>query len=829
MNNILKISGLQIIFYLSFFSYTNGQNQLKKNNGSVGFIENKGQIYDQNFKINSAVKYILPLGAGMNVDLKANGFCYDIYKPVYDTLIKSSNSKLKSFPIGKYKDSKSNPVKEINFSRIDVSLPGANSHPDIIAESAASDYFNYYNSVSGTNGVTKVKHFKKITYKDIYPGIDLVFNYNEKDKSFKYNFIVQPGADISLIQIEYKGATKAQLIENKIQLIYADGILNESIPSSWIRETNKHVDVKYKIINSSADDFIVGFYCDNPILIKETLVIDPNPDIVWGTYYGGFNSEDGREIKLDENDNVYMAGWTKSLAAIATSGSYQDTLSGVEDAFIAKFDSNGVRLWCTFYGGTNSDGGISITYNDSNIYLTGSTQSENGIATPGAFKDTLSGEVDCFIAKFDCNGFRQWATYYGGEGWDWGNAITHDQVGNIILSGYTESFTGIATPGTHQDTLAQQFPGGGLDAFVAKFNKNGQRMWGSYYGGSMYEESYGIACDDQDDIFITGATQSENGIATIGAVQDSFKGYYDVFVAKFNSIGSLLWSTYLGGRIEDYGYDIDVDKFGNVYIASYTSSDDFPTTPNSHQPLFGGFYDAALTKFDNNGGLLWSTYYGGAEVDCAFNVSFDNNANVYITGSTRSDSAISTANSYQPNYAGCNICADAMIAKFNPVGTLIWATYYGGPQYDFGADLEVSKSNMIYLTGWTQSDTGIATPGSFQPNYSPGIDDYSADDAFLAKFSQDMSTGILMLYDKLNILLYPNPSSDYFNIEAPAKSSIEFLNIKGQLIKALSISSAKISQQTDLWHVDISTLPSGVYVVEVKTEKGMVVKKFVKE
>jgi gliding motility-associated-like protein len=781
MNTLIKITFIHVVFCFLLFSYADGQNQMNKFKGEVGFIENKGQVYDQNFNLNPSVKYILPLDKGMNVELKANAFSYDIYKNVYDSLKNISDPILKTFHGYKFEVFKNNPINKINFNRIDVSLLGANPQPIVIAEDASPDYLNYYNGVSGANGVTKVRSFKKIIYKEIYPNIDIIFDYDNNNHSFKYNFLIRPGADISLIQIKYKGAKQAQIINGKVQLLYSGGFLHESIPSSWIIESNKKVKIKYRIINSSVNDFTVGFTCDDKILSNETLLIDPNPEIEWATYYGGYNTDNGREITLDENENIYLAGWTSSLSAIATSGSFQDTLIGIRDAFLAKFDSNGVRLWGTYFGGMDEDWATSITYADSNIYVAGGTKSTNGIATPGSFKDTLSGEIDPYIAKFDLNGFRQWATYYGGESLDWANAITHDKTGNIVFSGYTESFLGIATSGTHQDTLAQQFPGGGLDAFIAKFDKNGQRIWGSYYGGTMYEESFGIACDKQNNIFITGATQSENGISTSGAVQDSFKGNHDAFVAKFSPVGSLLWGTYLGGSDYDYGYDVGIDIIEDVYVVGCTGSSSFPTTANVHQPVYNGDYDAFLIKFDNAGTLVWSTFYGGSKSDIAFNVAIDKNNNVYLTGGTKSDSAISTTGSFHQNYAGGIQSGDAMIAKFNPIGKLMWATYYGGNQDDFGTDIEVSKSNNVYITGWTQSDTGIATSGSFQPFYSPGTGYLTNDDAFLAKFNQCvLSATPDTIYGETN--LCQNISSHYSITPISGSTSYTWCTPSGSII-----------------------------------------------
>lgn len=140
------------------------------------------------------------------------------------------------------------------------------------------------------------------------------------------------------------------------------------------------------------------------------------------------------------------------------------------------------RLWATYYGGADQDAGYKISTDASgNVYMTGQTSSATGIATAGAFQNTYGGGVDAYLVKFDGAGNRLWATYYGGSGADFGYGVKTDAAGNIYLTGYTESTSGIATVGAHQTVY-----GGSNDAFLVKFDSNGNRLWGTYYGGSFF-------------------------------------------------------------------------------------------------------------------------------------------------------------------------------------------------------------------------------------------------------------------------------------------------------------------------------------------------------
>ena len=189
----------------------------------------------------------------------------------------------------------------------------------------------------------------------------------------------------------------------------------------------------------------------------------------WGTYYGGIGYDVGESCATDTSGNVYLAGHTAqtlSDSGIATTSAHQTTRSGSVDAFLVKFNSSGARQWGTYYGGTGNDLSYSCATDASgNVYLTGFSASTAGIATTGAHQTTRSGSVDAFLVKFNSSGARQWGTYYGGAGADYGHSCATDASGNVYLAGSTGSTTGIATIGAHLATY-----GGSADAFLVKFD-----------------------------------------------------------------------------------------------------------------------------------------------------------------------------------------------------------------------------------------------------------------------------------------------------------------------------------------------------------------------
>ena len=212
---------------------------------------------------------------------------------------------------------------------------------------------------------------------------------------------------------------------------------------------------------------------------------------------------------------------------------------GGTDALVAKFAPGGSRMWSTYYGGKNYENdlspesyGIKIDSKD-NIIIAGSTNSTNGIASPGAYK-AVSEDIDTYIAKFDSNGNLQWGTYYGGEGRDAANRVTIDRYDNILFTGITYSKQGIATSCAHQDTLADV--GGSYygDAFIAKFSASGNIVWGSYYGNASVDQGIGITINSINEALITGFT--DGGKKYVNMLSPN---YYNtlgqsVFLAEFS-------------------------------------------------------------------------------------------------------------------------------------------------------------------------------------------------------------------------------------------------------------------------------------------------------
>jgi len=720
-----------ITFLIGCFSLTakEDQTQMLAKSKSYGFIENKGQVTDQHHNPNPAVMYLLN-GNGLNVQVKQGGFSYDIF-----TIERKSKGVLgKAEPIHKM-PGKDIPEEEItyHFHRIDITLLGSNPKAQVIAEGKSDDYTNYYNVAHAPDGILHVHQYQKITYKEIYPGIDIEYLYTEK--GFKYNFVVHAGANLSDIQLQYKGApftaSGQTLIFNTSQ-----GECKESIPASWLIKNglNQNVQVDYTLLDKET----IGFKTKAQIASFD-LVVDPSPGRVWGTYYGAASNEKISSVSTDGIGDIYFTGESYYNTNISTIGSHQSSHSGSGDAFLVKFNTSGVRIWGTYYGSSLFERGNAVSIDIfGNIYLVGETLGSSNISTSGSHQSAYGGGWDAFLVKFGTSGIRLWATYYGGGGDDRFTSIDTDGSGNIFISGTSGSINNIATSGSFQ-TLNW-----GQNSILVKFNSNGVRQWGTYYGTSA-NSGKAVCTDPFGNVFLAGVTNSGNNITTTGSHQTNFGGDQDAFLVKFNTNGVRQWGTYYGGNLYDIINSITSDGSGNIYVVGETKSTTNISSVISHQNQLGGDWDGFLAKFSNNGGRQWATYIGGTLLDLAYSVTTDKNENIIVSGVTESTTSISSISGHQVNYNGGPY--DAFINKFTPSGNRLWGSYYGGNGQDLSTSCASDFMGNHYMVGITSSSSDISTIGSHQSNFGGG---------FLTKLQDCISPGTLGNIGAIN-----NPSSIY--------------------------------------------------------------------
>jgi len=712
-------------------------------------MENKGQLKDEKNNILNDISYYGRQG-GVNVYCKPTmiSFVFTKLETTKDSNSEKATGSLSPAGGGRgWKNPKEAPhPSKITTARLDLLFLNANPKAQILPTDQQEYYENYYTTGDVDHGITNVHSYKTITYKNIYPNIDMVLKACPNSSSgrvgqpssakataekegMEYSFVIYPGGNVKDIQMQWNGADSFLPVtkENPNNKITNSlGSITETGLKSYLEGSSQSISIGYSFLENK-----IGFDIGNYEKGK-TLVIDPT--LVWGTYFGGDSDEYALGISIDSLSNSYLTGEVNSITQFEPSRSSLVPYGGDGNVFLAKFNSAGNIVWTTYFGGDGEDKGNSICLSKSgNIYITGQTESTNGIATSGAYQTSMAGGNtygDAFLAKFNKSGSLNWATYFGGEGDEFGAGVSVDTSENVYFTGSTSivcsSCRKIATSGAYQTYNA-----GTWDVFLAKFSSSGSIFWATYYGGTSVDLGYGVSIDASGNVYITGRTFSGSGIATSGAYKTFLRttGYWanwDCFLAKFSSAGSLKWSTYFGGYADDFANGICADPFGNVYITGGTTGNsDSVATSGAFETSYPGGYVAFLAKFSGSGSLTWSTYYGN-EAEVGNSVCSDKNGNIYLAGTSNSPSKIANSCAYQINNGGSY---DAFLAKFNSSGKRIWGTYFGGTSKDAATSLSADNAGYIYMTGFTFSSSSIATSGAYQTSLKGSVD------AFLAKFS----------------------------------------------------------------------------------------------
>ena len=571
---------------------------------------------------------------------------------------------------------------------MDLELVDANINTEALGKGKSADYINYYNK-----NVLGVHSYGTVVYKNIYPNIDWVIY--TKDERLKYDFVVHPEADPSLIKFRIKWAQQLDLNpDGSYSMTCSMGRISEQKPVSFQED-------KIVSTNFSIESQLVSFDIEDYVRSK-TLRIDPS--VVWSTYYGDTEIDYGMDVMVDSRGNIFMCGDTKSSTKIA-SGGHQNTYGGsYYDAYLVKFNDQGVRKWATYYGGTSEERATGVAVDSKGaVFLTGKTYSKTGIYANG-YRSTLRGTSDAFLVKFSSLGTRQWGTYYGGGGLDDSESIVVDASDNVFIAGSSKT---------------TRYAG-----YFVKFNSTGKYQFAKTLATQSFS-TYGtaICLDISGNIFLGGYSYASSGIALKGH-QNSLAGRSDAFLVKYDNQGKIIWGTYYGGSEVDDCTNLESDNDGNIYLMGSTVSTS-AIASSGHQNTMGGDYDAFIVRFNNSGVRQWASCYGGEKRELAYDLGLDTSNNIYMFGRTGSSDNIASGGIQNTPGGG----DESFLVKFDDKGKRIWGTYYGGKDLDHANGMFVDQSDNIFLTGSTKNANFYGRDGhqdKFGGNY----------DAFLVKISQ---------------------------------------------------------------------------------------------
>lgn len=571
----------------------------------------------------------------------------------------------------------------------------------------------------------------------------------------------------------------------------------------------------------------------------------------WATYYGGSNEDIGFALSCDTAGNVFMAGRTKSTDNIASTGSHKEQLVGTEAFFLAKFNSAGIRQWGTYYGenipqqtGWTPD--MTITNdNQGNVLFIGSvginpntTPLPADVTTTGSHQPVHSGKHDILLVKFNGNGTRQWATWYGGAEEDLilKDGLAADKWGNIYLSGRTHSTTGIATAGSHQDTLGggssiwQNPVHYGGDAFLVKFNNAGLRQWATYYGGDQGENEFGyggVSCDIFGNVLLSGQTGSNTNIATTASYQQALLSESNAYFVKFDSTGARKWGSYFGNIAEGRIEAVATNDSGQIFIAGFFNDYTNLATPGAYQslntPLFVAKFDdcsdivsAADTIFGNvsicagsSGTYSISTLPGtssytwilpngwsGSSTTETINITAANNSGLLGVAGNFSCGAGDTV---YLNITVNPLPVPAITVNGNILSTGSFATY----QWRLNGTVIPGAVNNIYTA---------TTPG----DYTVVVTDNKGCTGTSAAYAHN-PTSVEDIAFKDLVKIFPNPATSLVHISTPAACTAQLRSIEGKVLLQRKVNAGTTA-------IDIRGLANGIYFIQITGKDNRILK-----
>ena len=337
-----------------------------------------------------------------------------------------------------------------------------------------------------------------------------------------------------------------------------------------------------------------------------------------------------------------------------------------------------------------------------------------------------------------------YSTYLGGNSTDQADAVAVDASGDAYVTGLTSSSNFPTTSGAFQTDLEGQ-----SDVFVTKLNAAGSALiYSTYLGGAKTDAGTGIALAASGNAWLTGYTYSSDFPITSGALQTTYRGKGDAFVAELDATGSrLVFSTYVGGSGFDDANAVLLDSSDHAFVAGWTDSSDFPTTNGAFQAKYGGGPDDAFVFELNSGGsaLIYSTYLGGGQLDVGYGITLDASGDAYVAGATESSNFPTTREAFQTTL---NAPVAGFLTKLNTTGSaLVYSSYLGGsgsgtsPCAACATGVAVDISGNAYVAGLTWETDFPVTAGAFQTAYAGGFHD-----AFVAKLNPAGSALVYSTY-----------------------------------------------------------------------------------
>ena len=698
---------------------------------------------------------------------------------------------------------------------VKIGLTGANPAPQIVPAQLQPGHSNYLIGNQPDRWIRNVPHYAEITYREVYPRIDLVYHGNQRH--LEQDFVLAPGADANQIDLKIAGAETLSLnAAGDLVVATGNGDLLLRHPTAYQELSGKTVAVAASFVPRKSHRVGIQVAAYDR---AQPLIIDPVVD--YATYLSGSGTDSASSIAVDSAGNAYITGGTNSTD-FPTLGAMKTTLASTKgNAFVTKLNPSGSALvFSTYLGGSGDHGGLNGSFSDDgagiavdaagNIYVAGTTGSSD-FPLMNPYQATLTGVGAAnFVTKLDPTGATVlYSSFLGGNGGEICHGLAVDAIGNMYITGVTSSTTYPITVATAIQTKNNSTD----NAYVSRIDPTivgiGSLVFSTYLGGSGTVIGDAIAVDSNANAYVTGqvTASSPNDFPVKNAFQSTLKGNgTGIFLSRIDTnpgTASLVYSTVFSGttsastgpnspNIQDVGNGIDVDGNFNAFVAGTAGTPDFPTTPGAFQTTQAPAKATSLNttafvaRFDTSKSgalsLLYSSLLGGSTQEFGAGIKVDSLGDAFVVGSTASHDfpIIGGAPQVVNNSSGA---FNVFLSEFNPTGTgLFFSTYLGGQTSDQGSAvaLDSNLSPNVFITGTTLSSNFPTTTGAFQINQKGTGTHLSS---FVAKLSPAAVSGV-----------FATPGSLGFgnqNVNTPSRSqSVTLTNATKSTVTITSIAIA---------------------------------------
>ena len=622
---------------------------------------------------------------------------------------------------------------------IKINMIAANPAPKATGEDLQAGKVNYFIGKDPSKWQRNVPLYRQVRYENIYPGIDVVYYGNQS--RVEHDFVVNPGADPSKIQLDVQGADRLSVDSNGDLVLHkgADEVrLQAPVVYQPFHNLKVSVDGQYKIQNSTHVSFSLGQY-------DKTLPLVIDPVLVYGTFLGGLADDQAAGVAVDSDGSAYVAGSTQSTNFPLAS--QNGPINSQQSLFVAKLDVSGSSLvYADYIGGTSYNQAIAMALNSSNqVFVTGYTNSGD-FPVVNAYQSQSTGGYDGFIAQVSADGSSLvYSTYLGGSSDDYPQAMALDADGNIYVAGYTYSqdyptvnaFQSSALPNDQQEY--------GWYGFVSKLAASGSALvYSTYLAGNsnVVQNCYygpcwpapfnivnGIAVDASGSAYVAGTTNTYNFPVTDGAYQTTNAISSDQqvgFIGKFDAAGNQVYATYVNAEANAQWTGVTgiaVDPQGAAYVIgeTYPWSQTLPIT-ETHlcDPAESSCSYGYIFKLDPTGSFPAYSTFLAANIDVnPQSLTLDASGDIYIlssSGGGDSELLVNAIESFTNQ-------SDLFIQEIDSTGgSILFSTWLGGYGYEQPGGIALDSAGAIYVTGFTNSTDFPVSAAALQNTLGGNVD-----------------------------------------------------------------------------------------------------------